>query len=65
MPAFFPWSWHQPARRVPLFNDAKNVVSFVDGHVAYIKIHWNNNTPHDFALQHEPPASYDYKWSGN
>ena len=65
MPAFFPWSWHEPARRVPLFNNAKNEVSFVDGHVAYIKIYWNSATPHDFALQYEPPAHYDYKWSGD
>ena len=24
----------------PMFNDAKDVVSFVDGHVSYIRIYW-------------------------
>lgn len=41
--AFIPYSWHQPnpvARNgAPMFNDALNMVSFVDGHVSYIKIH--------------------------
>lgn len=61
--AYFPWSRHQPKPRVPLFADAKNVVGFVDGHISYLKIYWNSNTPSDFALQYNPPAAYDYKWS--
>ncbi|EEF58313.1 DUF1559 domain-containing protein [Pedosphaera parvula] len=65
LPAYFPWSWHQPEPGLPLFNDARNMVSFVDGHVSYIKIHWNNNSPNGFALQYNPPAGYDYKWSGD
>jgi prepilin-type N-terminal cleavage/methylation domain-containing protein len=41
-------------RRQPLqFQDAPNVMSFVDGHASYIKIYWNG-TP-----------GPDYKWSGN
>jgi len=63
--AFFPYSWHQPLRGVPLFNDAKNMAGFVDGHVNYIKIYWNTNTPNDFALEYDPPAGYDYQWSGD
>ena len=62
--AIFPWSWHQP-QKLPLgqngVNDAKNVVSFVDGHATYIKIYWNA----DFSLTsccYDPPASYDYHW---
>jgi prepilin-type processing-associated H-X9-DG protein len=43
------------------YNDSKNVVSFVDGHVSYIKMYW---TPSNrIALFHNPPASYDYQWS--
>jgi prepilin-type N-terminal cleavage/methylation domain-containing protein len=68
--AFAPWSWHQPkrpfSRENAIFNDAKNMVSFVDGHVSYIKIHWGgNNPPGSLALHRDPPADYDYQWSGN
>ena len=43
--AFGPWSWHDPSshgvahKSGTLYDDSKNVVSFVDGHVSYIKIH--------------------------
>jgi prepilin-type processing-associated H-X9-DG protein len=68
--AFVPWSWHQPrktaAGQLPMLDDAKNMVSFVDGHVSYIKIYWGgNNPPGSLALHHEPPAGYNYKWSGD
>lgn len=48
------------------FADARNVMSFVDGHVSYIKMHWNG-TPalEGFPFFHEPPGGYEYKWSGN
>jgi len=36
-----PWSWHDPQRDV-LFNGAKNMVGFVDGHVSYLKIYWDS-----------------------
>jgi type II secretory pathway pseudopilin PulG len=75
--AFFPYSWHQPsptpgAQSVDgggaIFNDARNMVSFVDGHVNYIKIHWSTNAPngvHGLAMLYDPPAGYDYQWSGD
>lgn len=60
-PAYFGGSWH------PLVNgtypDAKAVLSFVDGHVALIKIYWDGvagSQPRDY----EPPARYDYDWDG-
>jgi hypothetical protein len=65
--AFFPWSWHQPLKTPPGqlgVEDARNMVSFVDGHVSYIKVYWNP----DFDLTaccYDPPAGYDYKRSGN
>jgi prepilin-type N-terminal cleavage/methylation domain-containing protein len=67
--AFFPYSWHHPRKpsfKEPgLFNDTMNMVGFVDGHVGYIKIYCDS-TRHDyFALDYEPPAGYDYKWSGD
>jgi prepilin-type N-terminal cleavage/methylation domain-containing protein len=54
-------------RRQPLqFPDARNVMSFVDGHVSYLKIYWNGVKGMDgFPIFYEPPAGYDYKWSGN
>jgi prepilin-type N-terminal cleavage/methylation domain-containing protein len=67
IPAFFPWSWHQP-QKLPSakfgVNDAKNMVSFVDGHVSYIKIYWNANFDLP-ACCYDPPTGYDYKRSGD
>jgi len=66
--ALEPWSWHQPSPSL-VFNDAKNMVSFVDGHVSYIKIYWDStplpNGGLSFAAAYNPPASYDYQWSGD
>jgi hypothetical protein len=66
--ALAPWSWHAPASAV-VFEDAKNVVSFVDGHASYIKIYWNStplpNGGLTFALSYDPPDGYDYQWSAN
>jgi prepilin-type N-terminal cleavage/methylation domain-containing protein len=66
--ALVPWSWHEPSPSL-LFNDAKNEVSFVDGHVNYLKIYWDN-TPLpggglSLAMSYNPPADYDYQWSGD
>lgn len=51
------------------FDDAKNVVGFVDGHVSYVKIFWNPSPVQPgvwaVAIQYDPPAGYDYQWSGN
>jgi prepilin-type processing-associated H-X9-DG protein len=72
--ALAPWSWHNPqwpdVPREPLtYNDARNMVSFVDGHVSYINIYWNPardlNGAYSFAMNYEPPAGYDYQWSGD
>jgi hypothetical protein len=70
-PAFYPYSWHQPRTPIQLptgeptmFNDAKNVVGFVDGQVSYIKIYLEvpGNLP---SCSYNPPAGYDYQWSGD
>ncbi len=69
MPAFCPWSWHEPKRPLPtggawpLFKDAMNNVSFVDGHVSYIKIYWD--TKYSPTAAFDPPAGYAYQWSGD
>ena len=69
--AFVPYSWHQPKQPITdahncFFNDARNVVSFVDGHVSYIPIYWQpTEPPQTFAYFYEPPAGYDYQWSGD
>jgi prepilin-type processing-associated H-X9-DG protein len=49
------------------FNDAMNVVSFVDGHVSYVKIFLKAQSPPPFvpACAYDPPAGYEYQWSGN
>jgi prepilin-type N-terminal cleavage/methylation domain-containing protein len=62
--AAFAWSWHQP-QTVPAgqygFNDARNIIGFVDGHVSYIKMYRDPsfNLP---SCNYEPPAGYEYKW---
>jgi prepilin-type N-terminal cleavage/methylation domain-containing protein len=76
IPAIFPYSWHEPKRpfsaQNSVFNDAKNMVSFVDGHARYIKIYWNTNRIMSGgisyitdAVDYDPPAGYDYKWSAD
>jgi prepilin-type N-terminal cleavage/methylation domain-containing protein len=68
-PAWFPYSWHQPKLSASpgfkdaCFKDAKNMVSFVDGHVSYIKIYWNSQ-PRSMAAEYDPPPGYAYQWSG-
>lgn len=67
MPAFQPWSWHNPMRPLPvghewpLFKDAWDYVSFVDGHVSYIKMYWE--TKYSPTAAFDPPPGYDYQWS--
>jgi prepilin-type N-terminal cleavage/methylation domain-containing protein/prepilin-type processing-associated H-X9-DG protein len=78
--ALFPFSWHQPGNAssfgavtfnngAVLFDDAKSMVGFVDGHVSYIKMFWNPSPvqPGVWALsvQYNPPVGYDYKWSAD
>ena len=64
-----PWSWHEPSPWL-IFNNAKNVVSYVDGHVSYIKIYRDDkgatNGPSRFySCFYDPPDNYDYQWSPN
>ena len=70
--ALVPWSWHDAVstRGAALpYQDAKNVVSFVDGHVSYIKMYWDSTRLPDggmsFAFASDPPAEYEYQWSGD
>ena len=65
-----PYSWHQPLEHSAQqdgINDARNVVSFVDSHVSYIKIFWDAKTTpgHLQAWHYDPPPAYEYQWSGN
>jgi hypothetical protein len=47
------------------FNNAPNVMSFVDGHVSYVRIFWNGVKGFDgVPAFYEPPDGYEYKWSG-
>jgi prepilin-type N-terminal cleavage/methylation domain-containing protein len=67
MPAFYCFSWHEPQNpKLPhYFNDARNFAAFVDGHVTYLKIYYEPNQGQREAWQYDPPAGYDYKWSGD
>jgi prepilin-type N-terminal cleavage/methylation domain-containing protein/prepilin-type processing-associated H-X9-DG protein len=71
LPAFIPYSWHQPKRPFnkmnSIFNNSMNMVSFVDGHVSYLKMYWKGSwLPGPvLAMDYDPPAGYDYQWSGD
>jgi prepilin-type N-terminal cleavage/methylation domain-containing protein/prepilin-type processing-associated H-X9-DG protein len=62
-----PFSWHDqlwlPDGQVGI-NNAKNMVGFVDGHVAHIPIYWDEDSGMA-SCYYDPPAGYDYKWSGD
>ena len=51
-------------RKQPLqFNNAKNMMAFVDGHVSFIPVYWNGNTAWDeVPIRYNPPMGYQYKW---
>jgi prepilin-type N-terminal cleavage/methylation domain-containing protein/prepilin-type processing-associated H-X9-DG protein len=68
-PAFFPYSWHKPKQPISnpnscFFNNSKNMVSFVDGHVSFIEIYWNGQAG-STASSYNPPTGYDYQWSAD
>ncbi|MDH4372418.1 MAG: prepilin-type N-terminal cleavage/methylation domain-containing protein [Verrucomicrobiota bacterium] len=63
--ALLPYSWHEPAR-VSHYNNARDVMAFVDGHVSFVKMFWDaTKTKGVEAWHYDPPAGYDYKWSGD
>ena len=66
-PALIPYSWHRPAAKPGHHNNAECVVSYVDGHVAYTRMYWdeaNAKGDHLEAWQYDPPPEYAYRWSG-
>ncbi|EEF58309.1 prepilin-type N-terminal cleavage/methylation domain-containing protein [Pedosphaera parvula] len=68
-PAIIPYSWHQPKRPIAnpqtcYFNNAMDMVGFVDGHVSYTKMYWDGDT-NSFSMAYNPPEGYDYQWSGD
>ena len=71
--AFDPFSWHLPKRPLSAensqFKDSMNMVSFVDGHVRYIKMFWTDTSVTNRAKMgaafYNPPLGYDYQWSGD
>ncbi|HTI98693.1 MAG TPA: type II secretion system protein [Dongiaceae bacterium] len=60
-PAYFGGSWH-PAVSGD-YPNARNVLSFVDGHAAATRIYWDGVVDSDPG-SYEPPAGYDYSWDG-
>jgi prepilin-type N-terminal cleavage/methylation domain-containing protein/prepilin-type processing-associated H-X9-DG protein len=57
--AFFGGSWH-PLKEQP-YPDAKNNLTFVDGHVSFVRIYWDGASA---PTSYEPIAGYDYRWDG-
>jgi prepilin-type N-terminal cleavage/methylation domain-containing protein len=76
IPALIPFSWHKPKHplywletsNTPncMFNNAMDMLSFVDGHVSYTKMYWNGlRAALGLSCNYDPPAEYDYQWGGN
>ena len=60
-----PLSWHRSRTgkaNTPFYNDAESVVGFVDGRVGFIKIYYDGLNA---AYTRDPPAGYNYKYSGD
>lgn len=74
VPAIMPYSWHKPEPPppggMPLFNNSLDLVAYVDGHATAATMYWNSalrfpNGYFSCAGYYDPPAGYDYQWSGN
>jgi hypothetical protein len=71
-PALWPYSWHRPSRDFDYindshFNNARDLLGFVDGHVSFTKMYLdtkNVSIGHEEAWHYDPPPGYDYRWSG-
>ena len=62
--AHAPLSWHNSRtgkKNAPFYRDAENVVSFIDGHVSFIKIYYDG---YNAAYTQDPIPGYDYQYSG-
>ena len=60
-----PLSWHRSKTgkaNAPFYNDAESVVTFVDGHVDFIKIYYDGINP---AYSRDPIVGYNYRFSGD
>ena len=64
MPAWIPFSWHNPQSALQ-FNNAMAQLTFVDGHVGYIRTYFDvSKTNRESAsLGYDPPNGYEYRWS--
>ena len=65
--AGYPFPWHQP-QEIPDglagVNGSMNMISFADGHSDYIRM-YSNDDYFIATIWFDPPAGYDYKWSGD
>ena len=63
--ARLPFSWHRPkvdSKGYYRFDDSMDMLGFVDGHVKFSKMYWNGTLA---ACMYDPPANYEYQWSGD
>jgi type II secretory pathway pseudopilin PulG len=65
-PALAPYSWHNPKSSLSgdasRFNNAQDMLAFVDGHVVYTRMYYDGKKP---AWEYNPPARYAYQWTGD
>ncbi len=62
-PAFFGGSWHPFVEHD--YVDARNMMSFADGHVRFVKVYWDGVSDSSPCNYEPPPGNYDYSWDGN
>jgi len=69
-----PYAWHEGKPRlsggVPMNSGCPNMASFADSHAGMTKMYWNSDLRYpngglSVAAYYDPPAGYDYQWSGN
>jgi prepilin-type N-terminal cleavage/methylation domain-containing protein len=59
--AFWGGAWHPFSS--PNRPDAQNELSYVDGHLNFVRIYWDG-VADSKPCTYEPPSSYDYSWDG-
>jgi len=69
-----PYAWHEGKPRlsgvVPMHSGCPNMASFADSHADLTLMYWNSDVRYpngglSVAAYYDPPAGYDYQWSGN
>jgi len=59
------YTWHEPKQPPDPQRPVRNVMSFVDGHVEFLRTVGAILASTNIGVLSEPPAGYDYQWNAN